>query len=47
MKEGDTGDYLAIAWQYEGQPRMVIPAKFSRLAPKMDLVPLPTPSVRR
>ena len=31
MKEGNGDDNLAIAWQYPGQPRVVIPAKFSRL----------------
>jgi len=30
MKEGDWGDNLAIAWKYPGQPRDVIPARFSR-----------------
>ncbi len=32
MKEGGGKDHLAIAWQYPGQSRVVIPAKFSRLA---------------
>jgi hypothetical protein len=32
MKEGGGEDHLAIAWQYPGQSRVVIPAKFSRLA---------------
>jgi hypothetical protein len=31
MKEGLSGDHLAIAWQYPGQQRVVIPAMFSRL----------------
>ena len=30
MKEGGGGDSLAVAWQYPGQPRNVIPARFSR-----------------
>ena len=42
MKEGQGDDNLAIAWEYPGQARVVIPAKFSRLAPK---VILPTPMV--
>ena len=37
MKDGGFEDNLAIAWQYPGQPRVVIPAKFSRLAPKAIL----------
>jgi hypothetical protein len=31
MKEGGGDDNLAIAWQYPGQPRVVIPAEFSRV----------------
>jgi hypothetical protein len=31
MKEGAGLDHLAIAWQYSGQPRVVIPAEFSRV----------------
>jgi endoglucanase len=31
MKEGGGGDNLAVAWQYPGQPRVVIPAEFSRV----------------
>ncbi len=44
MKEGVGLDNLAIAWQYPGQQRVVIPAKFSRLAPKTE-VAQPTPVV--
>lgn len=32
MKEGDGDDHLAIAWQYPGQSREVIPARFSQVA---------------
>lgn len=32
MKEGDGGDNLAVAWQYPGQTRTMIPAEFSRLS---------------
>jgi endoglucanase len=32
MKEGGGGDNLAIAWEYPGQRREVIPARFSRVA---------------
>jgi hypothetical protein len=31
MKEGGGGDNLAIAWQYPGKTRDVIPAEFSRV----------------
>jgi hypothetical protein len=31
MKQGGGEDHLAIAWQYPGQPRAVIPAKVSRV----------------
>ena len=31
MKEGGGNDNLAIAWQYPGQPRVVVPAEFSRV----------------
>ena len=31
MKEGGGNDSLAIAWQYPGQPRVVVPAEFSRV----------------
>jgi hypothetical protein len=29
MKEGSSVDHLSLAWQYPGQPRVVIPAKYS------------------
>ena len=32
MKEGGGDDHLAIAWQYPGQSRSVIPARFSQVA---------------
>ena len=32
MKEGDGDDFVAIAWQYPGQSREVIPARFSQVA---------------
>jgi len=38
MKEGDYGDNFALAWQYPGQPRVVIPAKYSRLVPKIEVI---------
>lgn len=41
MKEGGGGDNFAIAWQYPGQPRVVIPAKFSRLEPKIEVIQRP------
>jgi hypothetical protein len=31
MKDGGGEDNLALAWQYPGQPRVVIPAKVSRV----------------
>jgi hypothetical protein len=31
MKEGGGDDNLAVAWHYPGQPRVVIPAEFSRV----------------
>jgi hypothetical protein len=40
VKEGDGNDNLAIAWQYPGQDRHVIPAEFSRV---MNPVPVVTP----
>lgn len=41
MKEGGGNDHLAIAWQYPGQPRVVIPAKFSRVEPKAKVIRQP------
>ena len=32
MKEGDGEDHVAVAWQYPGQSRVVIPARFSHVA---------------
>lgn len=32
MKEGGGDDFLAIAWQYPGQTRDVIPAMYSRVS---------------
>ena len=31
MKDGGGEDNLALAWQYPGQPRVVVPAKVSRV----------------
>lgn len=41
MKEGGGNDHLAIAWEYPGQSRVVIPAKFSRLEPKVKVIQQP------
>ena len=32
MKEGGGNDHVAVAWQYPGQSRAVIPARFSQVA---------------
>ena len=45
MKEGREGDNLAIAWQYPGQSREVIPARFSlveNVKEQVEPTPLPT-----
>ena len=43
MKEGVVGDNLAIAWQYPGQSREVIPARFSLVENVKEQVhPMPT-----
>jgi len=47
MKEGGVGDNLAIAWQYPGQSREVIPARFSlveneNVKEPVQPTPLPT-----
>ena len=43
MKEGREGDNLAIAWQYPGQSREVIPARFSLVENVKEQVhPMPT-----
>jgi len=38
MKDGVGNDYLAIAWQYPGNARDVIPAEFSRVANPFKVV---------
>lgn len=44
MKEGDGNHNLAIAWQYPGQDRHVIPAEFSRVINPVPVVtPVPEP----
>jgi hypothetical protein len=46
MKEGSGGgDNLAIAWQYPGKARDVIPAKFSRLVPEIGVIEQPEVSL--
>jgi len=38
MKEGKGGDNLAIAWEYPGQTREVIPARFSRVTNPFEVM---------
>jgi hypothetical protein len=41
MKEGVVGDHLAIAWQYPGQSREVIPASYSLVENVESQTPFP------